>query len=127
MNNVDEWKIIGLTDRKSRRVWLNIDDNIKACDKYLEHKILCTKLNVEKGDNSSPEEHLLMHASLNAMIGVHGSQFTTGIFLPDHSFIVELLPWMKYHELDADWVASTGKHHGVCSYLLLTDMYVLLI
>ena len=105
IGNVDDWKIIALTDRKYRRVWLNIDASVKTCEKFMPFKVICTKLNVEEA--RSPEEQLLMHASLDSLIGVHGSQFTNGIFLPRHSFIVELLPWIKYLP-GKNWAARTS-------------------
>jgi hypothetical protein len=94
IEHVDEWKIIGLMDRKYRRVWLNIDDAIETCHKFFLHKVICIKLNVEDADSS--EEQLIMHASLNSTIGVHGSQFTNAIFLPRRSTMLELLPFIKH-------------------------------
>jgi hypothetical protein len=103
--NVDEWKIIGLTDRKYRRVWLNIDDAMKTCSKFFSQKVVCVKLNVEDADSS--EEQMLMHSSLNSIIGVHGSQFTNAVFLRRDSIILELLPWIKYLN-GLNWVAKTS-------------------
>jgi hypothetical protein len=44
IGNVDEWRIVGLTDRKSRRVWLNIDDAINSCEQFLRRKVMCIKV-----------------------------------------------------------------------------------
>ncbi len=42
IDNVDEWKIVGLTDRKARRVWLNINEIIRAREaKFLHEKVVC--------------------------------------------------------------------------------------
>lgn len=101
---VDEWKIVGLTMRQSRRRWLNIDDAVKACDNFRSQKVVCITVNVEEA--ASAEEQLLMHMSLNALIGVHGAQLTQGIFLPRHSYIVELLPWIPDWAW-GEWVATT--------------------
>jgi hypothetical protein len=101
---VDEWKIVGLTMRQSRRRWLNIDDAVKACDNFRSQKVVCITVNVEEA--ASAEEQLLMHMSLNALIGVHGAQLTQGIFLPRHGYIVELLPWIPDWAWGG-WVATT--------------------
>lgn len=68
VGDVDEWKIVGFTDRKYRRIWLNIDESLKACDLFLHEKVICVKVNVEEAD--SVEEQLLMHMSLNGFIGI---------------------------------------------------------
>ncbi|KAL7459862.1 hypothetical protein ACHAWC_011868 [Mediolabrus comicus] len=101
---VDEWKIVGLTMRQSRRRWLNIDDAVKTCDNFRSQKVVCITVNVEEA--ASAEEQLLMHMSLNALIGVHGAQLTQGIFLPNHGYIVELLPWIPDWAW-GEWVATT--------------------
>jgi hypothetical protein len=101
---VDEWKIVGLAMRQSRRRWLNIDDAVKACDNFRSQKVVCITVNVEEA--ASAEEQLLMHMSLNALIGVHGAQLTQGIFLPRHGYIVELLPWIPDWAW-GEWVATT--------------------
>lgn len=93
IGSVDEWKIIGLTDRKARRVWLNINKIVHACkDKFLNKKVICIKVNVEK--TNSVEEQLLMHMSLNGLVGIHGAQLTHGVLIPPEGFILELLPWI---------------------------------
>ena len=94
IDDVDEWKIIGLMDRKYRRVWLNIDDAIETCRKFFLHKVICIKLNVEDADSS--EEQLIMHASVNSTIGVHGSQYANAVFLRRRSTMLELLPFIKH-------------------------------
>jgi hypothetical protein len=69
IGDVDEWKIIGLSDRKYRRVWLNIETSITTCDSFLHKKVICIKVNVEEAE--SVEEQLLMHMSLNGgLIGI---------------------------------------------------------
>jgi len=68
IGSVDEWKIIGLADRKARRVWLNINKIVHACkDKFLSKKVICITVNVE--ETNSVEAQLLMHMSLNSLVG----------------------------------------------------------
>lgn len=84
-SDVIDWKIVGLTHRNFRRIWLNIGDVVSACnEKFRKHKIVCITVNVEAVD--SAEEQLLMHRSLHAVIGVHGAQLTQAVFLPRHAW-----------------------------------------
>jgi len=106
VDDVDEWKIVGLTDRKSRRIWLNIEDSVRACDGFRQQKVVCITVNVEK--TASPEEQLLMHSSLDVFVGIHGSQLTQGIFLPRQGYILELLPWIPHWSWGA-WAARTDS------------------
>ena len=87
------WKFVGFARRKSRRLWLNIGDVMTMCsDTFREHKVACVIVDVEEAE--SPEEQLIMHRSLDALIGVHGAQLTQGVLLPKHGYILELLPWI---------------------------------
>eukprot|EP00985_Skeletonema_marinoi_P008775 scaffold4015_cov200-Skeletonema_marinoi.AAC.6 len=106
VDDVDEWKIVGLTERKLRRIWLNIDDSVRACDGFRQQKVVCITVNVE--ETASPEEQLLMHSSLDALVGIHGAQLTQGIFLPRQGYILELLPWIPDWSWGA-WVARTNS------------------
>lgn len=94
IGDVDEWKIVGLTDRKARRVWLNINEIIHTCETkfLLRKKVVCIKVNVEEAN--SIQAQLLMHMSLNSMIGIHGAQLSHGILLPQDGSILEILPWI---------------------------------
>jgi len=83
---------------------LNIDNVVKACDDFRTQKVVCIAVNVEEA--ASIEEQLLMHMSLNALVGIHGSQLTNGIFLPKHGYIVELLPWIPDWSWGT-WAATT--------------------
>jgi hypothetical protein len=69
---IDKWKLIGFARRKSRRLWLNINDVMVMCNspKYQqEHHIACIIVDVEEA--TTPEEQLIMHRSLFALIGIH--------------------------------------------------------
>jgi hypothetical protein len=91
--DTDGWKFVGFARRKSRRLWLNIDDVISMCNgTFGEHKVACVIVDVEEAE--SPEEQLIMHRSLDGLIGVHGAQLTQGVLLPTHGYILELLPWI---------------------------------
>ncbi|KAL9191444.1 hypothetical protein ACHAXT_001150 [Thalassiosira profunda] len=104
-SSVDEWKFVGLAHRKYRRRWLNIDEAIDLCDdKFANSKVACVTIDVEEA--KSPAEQLLMHHSLNALVGVHGAQLTQGVLLPSHGYILELLPWIPFYLWGA-WVSVT--------------------
>ncbi|KAL3811807.1 hypothetical protein ACHAXA_006787 [Cyclostephanos tholiformis] len=103
--DADGWKLVGLARRKSRRLWLNIDDIMSMCKEYFgRHRVACILVDVEEAQ--SPEEQLIMHRSLHAFIGVHGAQLTQGVLLPRHGYILELLPWIPPYTLGG-WTAST--------------------
>ena len=119
VKDVDEWKIVGLTERKLRRVWLNIDDSVKACDIFRRQKVVCITVNVEA--TASPEEQLLMHSSLDALVGIHGAQLTQGTLLPRQGYILELLPWIPDWSWGV-WVARTSEPTPVGVMFHNTDL-----
>ena len=93
-----EWNFVGLSQRTSRRSWLNLAQVITECDNNFfnnnstQKKVVCTEVNIENTFN--PYEQLILHRSLNVLIGVHGSQLTQALLLPYHSHVLELLPWI---------------------------------
>lgn len=101
-----EWTLVGLAQRTYRRSWLNLAEVMKACDtaEYAkEAKVLCVVVNVEH--TASPYEQLLLHRSVDALIGVHGAQLTQAVLLPPHGHILELLPWVPNYIRGA-WVQT---------------------
>ena len=91
-DNTDEFTVIGVTQRTYRRAWINLPDIIEKCNAAAFERVVCVEVNVEK--TSSPLEQLILHRSLDVMIGVHGAQLTQGILLPPHAHVLELLPWI---------------------------------
>lgn len=88
-----DWSIVGLTQRYSRRVWLNLQNVTEACNAYFQNeKVVCIEVNVE--GTHSPREQFLLHRSLDALVGVHGAQLTQAVFLQQHGHVLELLPWI---------------------------------
>jgi len=90
--NTREFTVIGLTQRTYRRAWLDLPEIIERCNSASLGRAVCVEVNVE--NTSSPFEQLVLHRSLNAMIGVHGAQMTQGILLEPHAHVLELLPWI---------------------------------
>jgi hypothetical protein len=57
---------------------------------------------VEEAD--TVEQQLLMHMSLNALVGIHGAQLTHAVLLPEERFVLEILPWIPRNITDwGDW------------------------
>lgn len=92
------WCIVGLAQRSSRRVWLNLAEVIDACNSnfFGSHgnptQVACVEINVE--NTTTPQEQFLLHRSLDALIGVHGAQMTQALFLKPRAHVLELLPWI---------------------------------
>ncbi|KAL3786976.1 hypothetical protein HJC23_005487 [Cyclotella cryptica] len=109
IDNVKDWKIIGLSQRKGRRMWLNINETLSHCNKQYNEKLLaCVEVDVEDlptnfvsaGSNSplsSMDEQFVLYRSIDALIGIHGSQLTQGILMPSNSVMVELFQWIPQH------------------------------
>ena len=107
---IQGWKIIGLTQRSTRRVWRNLDSSLNACHddatfQMKQKKVLCVVINLEDSDMMDPIQHIVVHGGLDGLIGVHGAQLTEAIFMKEDSLIVEFLPFI----LD---VVGGRKQHG---------------
>lgn len=101
-----DWKVIGLSQRTSRRRWLNLNDVLMHCNKrYIPLHIACVQVNVESLPSdfvsvetnkqlSAVDEQFVLHQSLDALVGIHGASLTQGVLLPDYSAILEILPWI---------------------------------
>lgn len=97
-----EWLVVGLTQRTYRRAWLNLATVMQQCNTKLnDRSVVFIKVNVE--DTSSPYEQLILHRSLDVLIGVHGAQLTQAVVLPPHAHVLELLPWVPSYIRGA-WV-----------------------
>ena len=99
-----EWTIVGLAQRASRRIWLNLSNATDACNANFlgprtdQARVICVEVNVE--DTKSPHEQFVIHRSLDVLIGVHGAQLTQGVFLRSGASVVELLPWVPVSKLN---------------------------
>eukprot|EP00571_Detonula_confervacea_P004960 CAMPEP_0172322110 /NCGR_PEP_ID=MMETSP1058-20130122/45032_1 /TAXON_ID=83371 /ORGANISM="Detonula confervacea, Strain CCMP 353" /LENGTH=811 /DNA_ID=CAMNT_0013037759 /DNA_START=151 /DNA_END=2583 /DNA_ORIENTATION=+ len=103
--NTKEFTVIGLTQRTYRRSWINLPEIIEKCDAASFERAVCVEVNVE--NTSSPLEQLILHRSLDVMIGVHGAQLTQAILLPPHAHVLELLPWITNY-IRGKWVQTTN-------------------
>ena len=102
-----EYTVVGLTQRTYRRAWINLPQIIESCDEAtFADRVICVEVNVE--NTSSPFEQLVLHRSLDVMIGVHGAQLTQAILLPPDAHVLELLPWITDY-IRGKWVQT---RHG---------------
>lgn len=106
--NLKDWTLVGFAQRSTRRRWLNLDQTLELCRKnyLLQHKVVCVQLNLDTPAGGDPENQVVMHAGLDAMIGVHGSQNVHSVWMPDGSYSLEILP-----HLVADWGGWTRHTH----------------
>jgi hypothetical protein len=103
------WRIVGLTQRTRRRKWRNLDQVMQAAYQPLfEHKILLVVVNVEE-DGFSPYQHVLWHAALDGLVGIHGAQLTEAIWMKPGSWVVELLPFVPDYIHKGSWTKTTDK------------------
>jgi hypothetical protein len=105
----EEYKIVGLMQRKLRRRWLNMDDVLSKCnDHFRRDKIVCVEINLEN-EYSNPMTQVIMHAVLDMLIGVHGAGLTEAIWMPKHAIVVELLPWIHPWTKYGSWARVTHQ------------------
>jgi hypothetical protein len=91
---LEEWTIIGLSQRTTRRKWLDATETMKQCnEKFNRMHIACVLVNIEDAIWANPLKHLAVHAALDGLIGIHGAQLTEAVWMPSGSLVVELLPW----------------------------------
>jgi hypothetical protein len=102
-----EWKFVGLAQRSYRRSWINLPEVANVCNSLYQTdsgtKVACVEVNVEK--TNTPYEQLILHQSVDALIGVHGAQLTQAVLLPHHAHILELLPWVTDY-IRGSWVQT---------------------
>ena len=97
-----EWLVVGLTQRNYRRAWLNLPTVLKQCNTKLnDRSVIFIEVNVE--ETSSPYEQLILHRSLDVLIGVHGAQLTQAVVLPPYAHVLEILPWVPSY-IRGNWV-----------------------
>jgi hypothetical protein len=107
----DEWTIVGLAQRTTRRKWLGLTTLQRHCNaKFKSRKLICVIVNIEDEKWSNPIQHVVAHAGLDALIGIHGAQLTEALFMPPGSLVVEFLPWIPSH-LGVNWGGWTTWTH----------------
>ena len=103
-NGLEDVAVVGLTQRTYRRSWINLSRVLAECNARLAGKAVCVEVNVENA--RTPYEQLIMHRSLDALVGVHGAQLTQSVLLPPGGHVLELLPWVPSY-IRGRWVQTT--------------------
>ncbi len=62
--------VIRFTQRTYRRSWINLPSILEECDAASFERAICVEVNVEEA--VTPFVQLLLHRSLDVMIGIHG-------------------------------------------------------
>lgn len=120
--NFDDWKIIGLAQRSGRRRWLNIDDSIRTCEEEFRRKhILCIVVNVEE-HHFHPTHHVVVHAAMDGLIGIHGAQLTNALWMKPGSIVVELLPYLTHNMKHGDWTRKSKEPTPLGEIFIGTDL-----
>jgi hypothetical protein len=66
----------------------------------------CIEVNLDLPESrENPIHQVVMHGGLSALIGVHGSHQTHAVWMPPHSFVLELLPYLWANH--GSWTQST--------------------
>jgi hypothetical protein len=103
------WKLIGFSQRLSRRRWLNLSSTLQHCNDLwnnTKYKVTCIEVNLDLPESrANPIHQVVLHGGLSALIGIHGSQQTHAAWMPPHSYVLELLPhlWARH----GSWTQST--------------------
>jgi hypothetical protein len=122
-HSLEEWKIVGLTQRSGRRRWLNIRDAMLMCNNHFKkHKVLCMQVNVEES-SYTPTVHIVVHGILDALIGIHGAQLTEAIWMKPYSLVVELLPYLPYSVSYGKWTRTVQAPSPLGVIYKGTDLY----
>jgi len=123
---VNEWKVIGLTQRSDRRRWLNHGDIMEACaEKFtnLVYKTVCIEIDVGSREfRNRPDLHIAAHSRLSALIGVHGAQLAEAAFLPPGSMVMEFLPFVPDGMIFGEWTRFVDEPTPLGKIFSNTDL-----
>ena len=96
INNIDEWKFIGLYQTHKIGSWLNWIRSFKKCNNN-NNKILCFM--IDTNNHLHPRDIIIIHKSCDILIGIHGSHLINSIFMYNknnykikNKYIIEILP-----------------------------------
>ena len=121
-DSFDEWKIVGLAQRTGRRKWLNIDATMRMCNNLRLQRILCMIVNVENPE-FHPSHHVVVHGSLDALIGIHGAQMTDALWMKPGSTVVEILTYLPLGIMMGSWTRWSKAATPLGVIYQSTDLY----
>jgi hypothetical protein len=118
----DEWKVVGLAQRSSRRRWRDLTTvGPEAQEALLSHKVLLVEVNVETRASTSYQQ-VVWHGALDGLVGIHGAQLTEAIWMKPGSWLLELLPYVPKGLYMGQWVTFTDKPTPLGDYFYKTDL-----
>lgn len=104
--DMTSWKLVGLSQRKMRRSWIDFDNALSECNNRLNPSgVACIEVNVEV-EYSNPLTQLIMHRALDMIIGIHGAALVDAVWMKDGSFVLELLPYVPDDLRMGGWTRS---------------------
>ena len=106
----DHYKIVGLAQRSGRRRWKDMPIIRRVINEKFQKDdvpIVCVEMNLEM--DSSQYQQVVRHGSLDGLIGIHGAQLTEAIWMRDHAWVIELLPFVPKYISHGQWTRSTGE------------------
>jgi hypothetical protein len=111
-HNVDEkewgnWTVVGLSDRKGRRRWMNVETIRNECnDRLRSEKVVCVAVYVDD-EHANPFRQVILHGALDVLLGIHGSHLTEAIWMRPGALVVELLAYIPAGVSLGQWTRTT--------------------
>lgn len=121
-DSFDDWKIVGFAQRTGRRKWLNMEANLRVCNDFRIKRIICVIVNVEDPE-FHPTHHVVVHASLDALIGIHGAQMTDALWMKPGSTVVEMLTYLPPTVMHGAWTRWVNYPTPLGVIYLGTELY----
>jgi hypothetical protein len=125
ISQVDDYILIGLTQRSGRRRWSNLNQVIKNCNThapFVRAKILCIEVNMDHA-SSHVLQQAVIHGSIQAFVGIHGSHFVNAVMLPKGATILEFQPWFPdWMRFGREWARRTDIATPVGSMFFNSDL-----
>jgi hypothetical protein len=111
-HNVDEkewgnWTVVGLSNRKGRRRWTNVETIQNECNGHLRgERVVCVAVYVDD-EHANPFRQVILHGALDVLLGIHGSQLTEAIWMRPGALVVELLAYIPAGVSWGQWTRTT--------------------
>jgi hypothetical protein len=100
----------------------NNNENENDNAQFRQSKIICIEVNM---DNAASHvlQQAVIHGSLQALIGIHGSHFVNAVMMPPGATIMELLPWFPdWQRFGREWARRTDISTPIGSMFFNSDL-----
>ena len=112
-----DYRFIGLCQRRLRRSWHNLSENMRLCENYLQNRIICVIVDLDDKSLTMLDQAII-HGSMTALVGIHGSQLANIVLMPPNPIILELNPYMRPEQaFGRQWVRNTAYFTNIGVYL----------